>query len=70
MVGSFLYFFQYGRIPQIIKNAGKNKNISPISAPFQPSINAPTKIAKLKRGPGKAETIANPNVNSNKTLPK
>jgi hypothetical protein len=47
-------------MPQIIRKAGKNKKSSPINAPCHPSTNAPTKIAKLKRGPGKAETIANP----------
>ena len=60
IVGIVRYYFQYGRNPQIIRNAGMNKKLHAIMAVINPSISAPTYIAILNIGPGKHDTRENP----------
>ena len=47
-------------MPHIIRKAGKKRKTNPTMAPINPSIKAPTKIEKLNKGPGNAETIEKP----------
>ncbi|CAD8058289.1 unnamed protein product [Paramecium primaurelia] len=53
-----LYFFQQGNIPNIVKNPGRNINISAKIAIGIPPIKAPIYIAILNIGPGIQDTKA------------